>query len=182
MYIVCDIMCWIPTNAPRVHGFNWVKSCFEYCRHCDWWTQMYRQFLWPVTHWFLRCSLNQWKVNPGFVTQKKSPFRRRVPTTEVKDTKIMWTFFRDQILCPLNGGVLWIEVFHCIKLFPSPFCNRFFFLFMTLTPYASNFFLFFVFCRIVICGSTIAYHFPTPQILRLVSHNSRWFSLLIACH
>ena len=137
----------------------------------------------------------EWRVNPGFVTQKKCPFplKRRVPTTEVKDTKIMWTFFRDQILCPLNGGVLWIKVFqrrmfHCIKLFPSPFCNRFFFLFMTLTPYASNFFLFFVFCRIVICGSTIAYHFPTPQILRLVSHNSRFFwfprrfPLLIACH
>ena len=83
-------------------------------------------------------------------------------------------------MCPLNGGIPWIEVsqrrmFHCIKLFPSPFCNRFFFLYMTLTPYASNFFLFFVFCRIVICGSTIAYHFPTPQFLRLVSHNSSIF-------
>lgn len=140
-----------------------------------------------ASHSLISKVFPEWKVNPGFVTQKKCPFRRRVPTTEVKDTKIMLTFFRDPILCPLNGGALWIEVFqrrmfHWFKLFPSPFCNRFFFLFMTLTPYASNFFLFFVFCRIVICGSTIAYHFPTPQILRLVSHNSRWFSLLIACH
>ena len=71
----------------------------------------------------------EWRVNPGFVTQKKCPFplNRRVPTTEVKDTKIMWTFFRDQILCPLNGGVLWIEVFqrrmfHCIiSCFPHRF-------------------------------------------------------------
>ena len=91
--------------------------------------------------------------------------------------------------CPLNRGVPKENVpLYYIKLFPSPFCNRFFFPFMTLTPYASNFFLFFVFCRIVICGSTIAYHFPTPQILRLVSHNSRFFwfprrfPLLIACH
>ena len=44
---------------------------------------------------------------------KKCPFplNRVVPSIEETDwTKIMWTFFQDQILCPLKGGVPWIEV------------------------------------------------------------------------
>ena len=54
----------------------------------------------------------EWKSNPGFGTQKTCAFllNRGVPSIEVTDTKIMWTFFRDQILCPLNGGVSWIDV------------------------------------------------------------------------
>ena len=49
----------------------------------------------------------EWKSKPGFGTQKTCPFplNRGVPSTEETDSKIMWTFFRDQILCPLNGGV-----------------------------------------------------------------------------
>ena len=39
-----------------------------------------------------------------------------VPSIEVTKTKIMWTFFQDQILCPLNGGVPWIEVSQKEKL------------------------------------------------------------------
>ena len=46
----------------------------------------------------------EWKSNPGFGTQKTCPFplNRVVPSTEETDSKIMWTFFRDQILCPLE--------------------------------------------------------------------------------
>ena len=33
------------------------------------------------------------------------PLNRDVPSIEVADTKITRAFFRDQILCPLNGGV-----------------------------------------------------------------------------
>ena len=29
----------------------------------------------------------------------------RCPFIQVTDTKIIWVFFRDQSLCPLNGGV-----------------------------------------------------------------------------
>ena len=51
-------------------------------------------------------------IQSGFGTQKKSPFplNRDVPSIEVADTKITRAFFRDQILCPLNGGVPWKEV------------------------------------------------------------------------
>ena len=38
------------------------------------------------------------------------PLNRGVHTIELTNTKIMRTFFRDQILCPLNGDVPWTEV------------------------------------------------------------------------
>jgi len=46
----------------------------------------------------------EWRLNPGFGTQKKClfPLNRGVYPTEIIDTKIMWTFFRGQILCPLE--------------------------------------------------------------------------------
>ena len=61
----------------------------------------------------LRAKLSfEWRLSPGFGTQKKCPFPRNggVPTTELTNSKIMWTFFRDQILSPLNGDVPWTEV------------------------------------------------------------------------
>ena len=47
------------------------------------------------------------EVKPGFRDQKKCPFslNRGVPSIEVIVTKIIWAFFWDQILCPLNKGV-----------------------------------------------------------------------------
>ena len=44
---------------------------------------------------------------PGFGIQKTCPFplNRGVPSIEVTDSQIMWTFFRDQILCPGNRRV-----------------------------------------------------------------------------
>ena len=40
-----------------------------------------------------------------------STLKKGVPSVKVTDIKIMWlTFFQDQILCPLNGGIPWIEV------------------------------------------------------------------------
>ena len=56
----------------------------------------YRRFLWSVTFWLL------------YEGTKKScafPLNRGVPSIEVTNTKITWTFFRDYILCPLDGGV-----------------------------------------------------------------------------
>ena len=58
------------------------------------------------------------KVSPekilglDFETQEKCPFplNRDIPSIEVTNTKIMWTYFWDQILCPPNRGVLSIEV------------------------------------------------------------------------
>ena len=54
----------------------------------------------------------EWSINPGFRTQTMCPFplNRGVSLREVMDTKIMWALFQDQILCPLNGYVPWIEV------------------------------------------------------------------------
>ena len=52
------------------------------------------------------------KIYPGFGTQKTCSFlsNRGVPLTDVTDTKIIWTFSRDQIFCALSWGVLWIEM------------------------------------------------------------------------
>ena len=54
----------------------------------------------------------EWKLNPGFGTQKKCffPLNKSILSVEVTNTKILWTFFRDQILSPLNGAVPWIEM------------------------------------------------------------------------
>ena len=62
---------------------------------------------------FLRSVMcPEWSINPGFGTQTMCPFplNRGVPLREVMDTNIMWALFQDQILCPLNGCVPWIEV------------------------------------------------------------------------
>ena len=61
---------------------------------------------------YIRCHMNAWRLNMGFGTQKKCPFplNSGVPSLGVTDTKIMWTFFCDQSLCPLNGGVPRMEV------------------------------------------------------------------------
>ena len=61
-------------------------------------------------------ALSEWlgvpwmEVNPGFRDPEKVCLSPGVPSLERIDTKITWTFFRDQILCPLNGGDPWIEV------------------------------------------------------------------------
>ena len=49
----------------------------------------------------------EWRLNPGFDTQKECPFHlnKGVPSIEVIDTKVIWVFFWDQSLCPLNRGV-----------------------------------------------------------------------------
>ena len=91
-----------------VHGFKWVNSCFESCRHCDWWTLKLIDYFCgqSCSLWLLRCPLNG-----GWI--RVSGPRKSVPSIEVTNTKIMSTFFRDQILCPLNGGVP-KERFHCL--------------------------------------------------------------------
>ena len=68
-----------------------------------------------VCHLFIAKVSPEWGLNPGFGTQTKCPFplNRGVPSLEVTNTKIMWTFFRDKILCPLNGGDIPKERFHC---------------------------------------------------------------------
>ena len=49
----------------------------------------------------------EWRLHLGFGTLKKCPFplNRGVHSIEVTNTKTMGTFFRDLILCPLNGGI-----------------------------------------------------------------------------
>ena len=62
-----------------------------------------------ISHLLIAKMSLEWRLNLGFGAQKQCPFllNRGVPRTEVTNTKIMWTFFQDQILrrCPLNRGV-----------------------------------------------------------------------------
>ena len=72
-----------------------------------------------ATFWVLRVPLNGGQTHAGFGTPKMCP-----------DAKIMWTFFRDQILSPLNAR--WMVrifttllrfwgVFQCTQSNPSPY-------------------------------------------------------------
>ena len=67
----------------------------------------------------------EWRLNLGLGTQKRCPLplNRGISSIKVTDTKTMWAFFRDQILCQLNEGVRWIEVsqrrgseYHCYEI------------------------------------------------------------------
>ena len=77
----------------------------------------HRRFLWSVTFWLL------------YGWTKKScafPLNRGVPSIEVTNTKITWTFFRDQILCPLSpewrcpSSSLGIKYKDYLNIFPGP--------------------------------------------------------------
>ena len=82
--------------------------CCDSCNYCN-------QCTLKLINWSdpLVSHLLSNKVKPGLRNTEKvflSPDCRGVPSVEIKDTKIMWTFLRDQILCPLNGRVPWTEV------------------------------------------------------------------------
>ena len=73
---------------------------------------------WNLSTLFVVSHFSSTKVSPGRGVKNRPgsrkrgsfPLNRGVSSTEVTNIKIMWTFFRDQILCPLNGGVPWIDV------------------------------------------------------------------------
>ena len=77
---LCNVVCWIPTSIVTSEHFK------------------LSTILRSVTFWLLTCPLN------GGETQFLGP------RIQVTNTEIMWTFFRDQVLCLLNWGVTWIEV------------------------------------------------------------------------
>ena len=57
-----------------------------------------------VSHLLIAYKVSpEWRLNLFFGTQKKYPFplNRGVPSIEVKNIKIMWTFIREKILSPL---------------------------------------------------------------------------------
>ena len=101
---LCDIVCW---KIPQVHYID-LSEIVHFVKAVIIVTSVHlnlSQFL--VSH-FLRTKVSpKWSLNQGFGTQKKCPFPRNrgVSSTEVTETKIMWTFFQDKIVCPLNGGV-----------------------------------------------------------------------------
>ena len=72
-----------------------------------------------INHSSLNAKVSLWmKVNPVFRNPEKVSlfFWKEVTLQlmELTNAKIMWTFFRDQSLCPLNGGVS-KERFYCIQ-------------------------------------------------------------------
>ena len=106
----CDIVCWIATSA--VNRFKWdqvVKAAVILAG-----VLLNLSTLFVVSHFSSAKVPPEWRLNPSFGTQNKCPFplNRGVPSMEITNTKIRWTFSRDQILCPLNGGVS-KERFHC---------------------------------------------------------------------
>ena len=69
--------------------------------------QLRKSTLIVVSHVLSTKVVPEWRSNIGFGTQNKCPYpvNRGIPSIEVTGTKIMWAFFRDQILCPVNGDV-----------------------------------------------------------------------------
>ena len=69
--------------------------------------QLKKSTLIVVSHVLSTKVVPEWRSNTGFGTQNKCPYpvNRGVPSIEITGTKIMWAFFRDQILCPVNGEV-----------------------------------------------------------------------------
>ena len=61
------------------------------------------------SHFLIAKVSPEWRLNSALATQKRClfPLNRGVPSPEVTNlyTKIMGTFFWDQILCSLNGGI-----------------------------------------------------------------------------
>ena len=106
---LCDVVCWIAASA--VHRFEWNSSVVKAVIIVTG-AHLNLSTLFMVSRFLSAKVFPEWRLNPDFGTQKRCPFRlnRCVPSIEVTDTKIMWTFLRDQILCPLIGGVPWIKV------------------------------------------------------------------------
>ena len=109
-----DVVCWIPISA--VHLFKLVSSCFGNRRYRDLWTlKLINDFCGQC---LLRVKLSfEWKLNPGFGTQKKCPF----PYNRVNNYKDYANIFpgpnfvSPEWRCPLNRTVP-KERFHCIYL------------------------------------------------------------------
>ena len=104
----CDILCRISTNT--VHRFKWDSSECESSHYCDKCTRIVINPLYDQSRF--ECIGVPWmEVKPRFRDPEKVsfPLNRDVPSIGVTDLEIMWTFFQDQILYPLNGGVSWIE-------------------------------------------------------------------------
>ena len=99
---LCDVVCWIPTGAEQV-----LKDVATFTSK-----HFHLSKIFLASHFLNAKVTPKWKLSPSFGTQKKCPFplNTGVPSIEVTNTKIMWTFFPDQILCPLNGGDPSIEV------------------------------------------------------------------------
>ena len=63
--------------------------------------------LFVVSHVLSAKVSSERRLNLSFGNQKMCPFSLNggVPLIEVTDIRIIWVFFQDQSLCPLNGGV-----------------------------------------------------------------------------
>ena len=103
-----DVVCWIPTSAVQYidFWFWWDGPCFEK----RWALNSIRQT--DVDTLMIRTQ-SRVRVRVGPTKSVPLPWTEvslQGPSIEVANTKNIWTFFRDQIFSPLNGGVPWIEV------------------------------------------------------------------------
>ena len=106
---LCDVICWIATSAE--HRFEWNSSVVKAFIIVTG-AHLNLSTLFMVSRLLSAKVFPEWRLNPDFGSQK------RYPAFPWIDESPQWgdrykaykAFFRDQILCPLNGGVPWIEV------------------------------------------------------------------------
>ena len=91
-------MYWISTKTVR--QFTWDSWCLKGVTFV---TSVHLDLTILVVSLFLSAKVSpEWRLNPGFGTQKKCPFplNRSIPSKEVRNTKNMWTFFWEQSFVP----------------------------------------------------------------------------------
>ena len=86
-------------NCLRMHCHKSITDTLDTA--CEDWREVWLcQLKLPKVFWKIWGGISAWwKVSPPAF--QKCPFNRG----NRHWTKIIWTFFQDQILCPLNGGV-----------------------------------------------------------------------------
>jgi len=164
-------VCWIPTsilNRFKIEMVHVVKAVFIVTT-----VQQNLSTLFVASNFFV-----PWiAVKPMLRNKEKvslSPQNRGVTSTEVTDTEIMWAFFQNQILCPMNGGVLSKEVSQRRN---STVTKK---SFLPLWPWQQQI-LFHLFCTLIMADHHSIFFLKQSNKVRIrshrIPHNSGWLRL-----